>query len=37
MQEDLNLTSTLYSMALVVFFIGYVLFEVRSKYEYSKI
>lgn len=32
MQEDLDLTSDQYSIALVVFFIGYVVFEVPSKY-----
>ncbi|GLA88230.1 hypothetical protein AtubIFM56815_002672 [Aspergillus tubingensis] len=31
MQEDLDLTSGQYSIALVVFFIGYVVFEVPSK------
>ncbi|GAT27078.1 vitamin H transporter [Aspergillus luchuensis] len=31
MQEDLDLTSDQYSIALVVFFIGYVVFEVPSK------
>lgn len=32
MEVDLNLTSNQYSIALVVFFVGYVLFEVPSKY-----
>lgn len=31
MQTDLNLTSNQYSVALVVFFVGYVVFEVPSK------
>lgn len=32
METDLSLTSSQYSIALVVFFIGYVVFEVPSKY-----
>lgn len=32
MQTDLALTSNQYSISLVVFFIGYVIFEVPSKY-----
>ena len=32
METDLDLTSNQYSIALVVFFIGYVVFEVPSKY-----
>lgn len=35
MQVDLNLTSNEYSIALVVFFVGYVVFEVPSKYGFS--
>jgi MFS family permease len=35
MEVDLNLTSNQYSIALVVFFVGYVVFEVPSKYESS--
>ena len=35
MQVDLKLTSNQYSISLVVFFVGYVLFEVPSKYAYS--
>lgn len=31
MDEDLNLTSNQYSVALVVYFVGYVVFEVPSK------
>ncbi|GLI80729.1 hypothetical protein PoHVEF18_009086 [Penicillium ochrochloron] len=31
MQTDLNLSSNQYSVALVVFFVGYVIFEVPSK------
>jgi hypothetical protein len=31
METDLNLTSNQYSTALVVFFVGYVVFEVPSK------
>lgn len=31
METDLDLTSDQYSIALVVFFIGYVVFEVPSK------
>jgi hypothetical protein len=31
MQQDLGLTSDCYSIALVVFFIGYVIWEVPSK------
>lgn len=31
MEKDLNLTSGQYSIALVVFFVGYVVFEVPSK------
>lgn len=31
MEADLNLTSNQYSIALVVFFVGYVVFEVPSK------
>ena len=31
MQDDLNLSSNDYSIALVVFFVGYVVFEVPSK------
>lgn len=34
MEVDLNLTSNQYSIALAVFFVGYVLFEVPSKYSY---
>lgn len=34
MEEDLNLTSNQYSIALVVFFVGYVVFEVPSKYDH---
>lgn len=34
METDLDLTSNQYSIALVVFFIGYVVFEVPSKYVY---
>lgn len=34
MEVDLNLTSNQYSIALVVFFIGYVIFEVPSKYDH---
>ncbi|KAI9845003.1 MAG: hypothetical protein M1837_005147 [Sclerophora amabilis] len=33
MQEDLNLSSNQYSVSLVVFFVGYVVFEVPSKYD----
>ncbi|GKZ31080.1 hypothetical protein AbraIFM66950_011139 [Aspergillus brasiliensis] len=33
MQVDLDLTSNEYSIALVVFFVGYVVFEVPSKYD----
>ena len=33
MEADLNLTSNQYSIALVVFFVGYVVFEVPSKYD----
>lgn len=33
METDLSLTSNEYSIALVVFFVGYVVFEVPSKYE----
>lgn len=32
MQDDLSLSSNEYSIALVVFFVGYVVFEVPSKY-----
>ncbi|EHA19264.1 hypothetical protein ASPNIDRAFT_38687 [Aspergillus niger ATCC 1015] len=35
MEVDLNLTSNEYSIALVVFFVGYVVFEVPSKYDFS--
>ena len=35
METDLNLSSNEYSIALVVFFVGYVVFEVPSKYVYS--
>jgi hypothetical protein len=35
MEVDLNLTSNQYSIALVVFFVGYVVFEVPSKYDNS--
>ncbi|CAG8319764.1 unnamed protein product [Penicillium salamii] len=35
MEVDLNLTSNQYSIALVVFFVGYVVLEVPSKYELS--
>ena len=31
MEADLNLTSNQYSISLVVFFVGYVVFEVPSK------
>jgi hypothetical protein len=31
MEVDLNLTSNEYSVALVVYFVGYVVFEVPSK------
>lgn len=34
METDLDLTSNQYSIALVVFFIGYVVFEVPSKYVF---
>lgn len=34
MEVDLSLTSNQYSIALVVFFVGYVLLEVPSKYLY---
>lgn len=33
MQVDLDLSSNEYSIALVVFFVGYVVFEVPSKYD----
>lgn len=33
MEDDLNMTSGQYSICLVVFFIGYVVFEVPSKYD----
>lgn len=36
METDLNLTSDQYSTALVVFFVGYVVFEVPSKYVVQK-
>lgn len=36
MGTDLNLTSDQYSIALVVFFVGYVVFEVPSKYVVQK-
>lgn len=32
MEEDLSLSSNEYSISLVVFFVGYVVFEVPSKY-----
>lgn len=32
MQADLDLSSNQYSISLVVFFIGYVVFEIPSKY-----
>jgi hypothetical protein len=32
MQYDLNLSSNQYSISLVVFFVGYVVFEIPSKY-----
>lgn len=32
MSEDLNLDSAKYSITLVVFFVGYVIFEIPSKY-----
>lgn len=31
MEQDLNLNSNEYSVALVVYFVGYVVFEVPSK------
>ncbi|KAF3935802.1 hypothetical protein ABW19_dt0203990 [Dactylella cylindrospora] len=37
MEEDLQLTSNQYSIALVVFFIGYVLFEVPSNMVLSRV
>lgn len=37
MEEDLNLTSNRYSIALVVFFVGYVVFEVPSNMLLSHI
>lgn len=33
MEVDLSLSSNEYSIALVVFFVGYVVFEVPSKYD----
>jgi hypothetical protein len=36
METDLNLSSGQYSIALVVFFVGYVVFEVPSKYDLKK-
>lgn len=35
MEDDLDLSSNEYSISLVVFFIGYVVFEVPSKYVLS--
>lgn len=32
MAEDLDLDSNKYSVTLVVFFVGYVIFEIPSKY-----
>lgn len=32
MSEDLDLDSAKYSVTLVVFFVGYVIFEIPSKY-----
>lgn len=36
MQKDLDLSSTQYSIVLVVFFVGYVVFEVPSKFVLSR-